>query len=235
MSAVSNKWTPFYEVLLQLRNLMQKFIFSFPQSKHEHLNIMNGCEKLSRVQAMLSVPKLFKKLRFHLKTIGLSGSPVKHWKWSVGDLCSPSSHTGWCWPTQGAGTGALLSALQVSATVRQHLSFLRHTLLLPLAPETLLFVGVYITAGWESPAMGNQCILPAICRFHPLINQFLPKFIPPHPSPHFYLRVIDEHDEKLCIDRFLSSGVLGKWKWKSLLRHTGSKNLLSVTVLAGKG
>lgn len=65
-----------------------------------------------------------------------------------------------------------------------------HSSLTTSSRNILLFVGVYVTAGWESSAMGNQCILPAICCFHPLIHKFLPKFILPHPSPHFYLRVI---------------------------------------------
>jgi len=35
----------------------------------------------------------------------------------------------------------------------------------------LIFVGIYATAGWESPAMGSHCILPALCSFHlPLYN-----------------------------------------------------------------
>lgn len=183
------QWTQFSEVLMQPRNLMQKIILSFPQSKHKHLNLANRCEKLSRAQAVLSVPKLFEQLTFHLWTKCLSGNPVKHWNWSGGDQYSPSSHSDWCWPTQGTDTSALVRALQVSTCEIKSPLLEPHHSLTTSSRNKLLFVGVYITAGWESPAMGNQCILPAICCFHLLIHKFLTKFHP-IPLPHFYLRVI---------------------------------------------
>lgn len=44
---------------LQLHYLMQKFLLSFPESKHEHPNVANRCDQLSTVQGALSlVPKL---------------------------------------------------------------------------------------------------------------------------------------------------------------------------------
>lgn len=157
---------------------MQKFVLSFPRSQHKHLNVANKGEKLSRVQAMLSVPKLFKQLRFHLWTECLSGNPVKlelKCGWSTVTQLSQwlmLTNTGsWHWCPGKRSTS--LSHCEI----RTPLSEPRHSLTTS-SRNMLLFVGVYITAGWESPAMGNQCILPAIRCFHPLIHKFLPKFHP---------------------------------------------------------
>lgn len=42
-----------HHVLLQLHDLMQKFLLGLSQSKHEHPNVANRCDKSSTVQGML--------------------------------------------------------------------------------------------------------------------------------------------------------------------------------------
>lgn len=59
----------------------------------------------------------------------------------------------------------------------------------PVALETLGFMAIKVTAGWRFPAMGNHCIIPALCSLIFWHTTFLPKFTPPHSLPHFYLRV----------------------------------------------
>lgn len=97
----------------------------------------------------------------------LSGSSVKHRNRSVRDLYSHSSCSHYCRQAQEKqATGNLISTLKVytHCEIRCLLSEPQSSLTTS-SRNVLPFAGIYATSGWEYPAIGSHCILPALSLF----------------------------------------------------------------------